>query len=386
MKNVLRLLILAAAFGAFALPALAQDAAAGGTAAASQQDEEAKTALYNKWRENRNGTAEQQKVAYEAGKEYLAKYGSQNDVYVQAVAKWVPKYEKAVRDFNFNKSLTDKNFQQAFTLGREILTAEPENLGVMIDLANAGYFEAQQATPNKALAPQTLGMLRDVIRAIEGNKTPQRLSPDGKAMVDSWAPFKSREEALGQFYYAQGFMLREQSPDEAAQSLIKAAQSNSSFKTEPRTFALLANAYLDGEYKRLINEYKTTYEGKDITEEMKPKYEELLARTNQVTDRIIDAWARAIALSANKPELKGFRDALLKQLTDVYKQRHDGKEDGLQQLIAGVLQRPMPLPGDPLPTPPANTTGSTGASAAGAAASTTPAAAKPATTGTKPRQ
>ncbi len=383
MKNVLRLLILAAAFGAFTLPALAQDPAAGATASA--QDEEAKTALYNKWRENRNGTADQQKAAYEAGKEYVAKYGSQNDVYVQAVAKWLPKYEKAVRDFNFNKSLTDKNFQQAFTLGREILTAEPDNLGVMVDLANAGYFDAQQTTPNKALTPETLGMLRRVIQAIESGKAPQRLSADGKTMAESWAPFKSRDEALGQFYYAQGFMLRESSPDEAAKSLIRAAQSNSIFKSEPRTFALLANAYLDGEYKRLINEYKTTYENKEITEEMKPKYEELLARTNQVTDRIIDAWARAIALSANKPELKTFRDSLLKQLTDVYKQRHDGKEDGLQQLIAGVLQRPLPLPGDPLPTPPANTTGSTGAGSTGAAAATAPAA-KPATSGTKPRQ
>src|SRR2546421_562379 len=105
MKNVLRLLIIAAAVATFTLPALAQDTSTGAAATQlSPQEQEAKTALYNKWRENYNKGAEEQKVAYEAGKEYISKYGSDNDVYINAIRKWVPKYEAAIAEFNFNKA------------------------------------------------------------------------------------------------------------------------------------------------------------------------------------------------------------------------------------------------------------------------------------------
>src|ERR671921_715275 len=101
MKNVLRLLVFAALVTVFALPSYAQDAAAptpAQTPAATGPctEAEAKAALYGKFRENFNKTAELQKVAYESGKEYLGKYGSCTDpadvTIIKYIQNWVNKY------------------------------------------------------------------------------------------------------------------------------------------------------------------------------------------------------------------------------------------------------------------------------------------------------
>ena len=105
MKNALRLLALTALAAVFALPAYAQDTAAtpAATPAGPCAEAEAKAALYGKFRENFNKGAEQQKVAYEAGKDYISKYESctkESDRNVIGyVGKWVAKYEAALREW-----------------------------------------------------------------------------------------------------------------------------------------------------------------------------------------------------------------------------------------------------------------------------------------------
>src|SRR3954468_19289561 len=101
MKNVLRLLFFAALVMVFALPSYAQDAAAAQTPAAAGPcgEAEAKAALYGKFRENFNKDANLQKVAYDAGKEYLGKYGACTDpadlTIIKYIQNWVNKYEEA---------------------------------------------------------------------------------------------------------------------------------------------------------------------------------------------------------------------------------------------------------------------------------------------------
>src|SRR5207248_1001780 len=90
------------------------------------QQAEEKTNIYKKWFDNRNGPAEQQKTAYEAAKEYLQKFGADNDEYVKAIQKWVARYEKAVRAFDFQKAYAAKDYAKTFELGRQILNDEPD--------------------------------------------------------------------------------------------------------------------------------------------------------------------------------------------------------------------------------------------------------------------
>jgi hypothetical protein len=49
-------------------------------------------------------------------------------------------------------------------------------------------------------------------------------------------------------------------------------------------------------------------------------------------------------------------------LTTLYKQRHEGQDTGLNELIGSVLNKPLPLPGQepPLPEPAATAADGTG--------------------------
>jgi hypothetical protein len=74
----------------------------------SCDDLEAKATLYETFLHNFKGNPEQQKVAYEAGKNYVSKYEScpkESDKTVVAyLQKWLEKYEAAVRNWQRSHS------------------------------------------------------------------------------------------------------------------------------------------------------------------------------------------------------------------------------------------------------------------------------------------
>ena len=364
MKNVLRMMLIAAVATLFALPAYAQDAAAPASTLTPAQEEE-KAKLYAQFLELIKGGPDQQRQASVVGKEYLSKFGTPEDDIVKYIRNWVSKYDLAVRDFELAQSFEKKDYAKTFELGRAVLNEQPDNVGVALLLARAGYANLAAGGPNnKALNPEAIRMTRRALELIESGKAPAK-----------WEPFTNRDEAVGFLHYTLGLVSRESSPNEAAAAFIKAAQSNSAFKTQPSTFTLLANIYETGELKRLADAYNAAFPaGQEIKEEQKPQYEQMLAQIGQVQDRIIDAYARAAAVMGNDPKFANDKKAVMAKLTAYYKQRHNDSEDGLNELIAGVLSRPIPLPGQPV-TP-----------AAPAAASTTPtpAAAQPATTNPGP--
>jgi hypothetical protein len=372
MKNVIRLLVFAALVTVFALPSYAQDAAATQTPAATGPctEAEAKAALYGKFRENFNKDAEKQKVAYEAGKEYLGKYGACTDpadvTITKYIQNWVTKYEAAILKFNCTKAVNDTP-AQAFTLCEPYRAANAEALEPYLMLVAAGLKNAQ--ANNKATNTQAANAARRLLQLIEQGKT-----------TDTWAPLPSQAEAVPRLNYYIGYFLLENAPAEAATSLVKAAQSNSPIAKEPSTYEILAAAYYKNEVVPLAAEYKTKCEGKEVT----PECETLFNKINAVTHRITDAYARATALAPAGPA----KDKYKTNLVTFYKQVHDGKEDGLNEYLAGILSKPIMLPGQepPPPAPAATTTDATNGTG-GATTSTTPASgttppAKPAATPT----
>jgi hypothetical protein len=135
----------------------------------------------------------------------------------------------------------------------------------------------------------------------------------------------------------------------------------------------------------LSEQYKTQYQGKDETPESKL----MLANINQLIDRMIDAYARAVALAAAKTEFATAKTAWNESLTQWYKYRNGDKTDGMDQLIAGVLSKPLPPEPTPLTslpptsTPAATPTNTSGAAQNGngaAASATAPGVTKPAGT------
>jgi hypothetical protein len=367
MKNALRLLALAALATVFALPAYAQSAAAAPAATPTGPctEADAKAAVYKKFTDNFKGTPDQQKVAYDAGKEYLSKYGACTDPADVQIANyvkgWVGKYEKAVVEFNCTEAV-NKTPATAFQACQQLLAANPDNLKVYLALVTAGLKNAQ--AKNNSTHAQAADAARRALALVEKGAT-----------SEVWLPFTSQQEAAPGLNYYLGFFTLENSPAEAAKYLVKAAQSNSSFSKEPSTYDFLALAYFNSEFKPLAAEYKAKYEGKEAT----PESEALLNKINAVTHRIVDAYARSVALSPAGAAKEDRRSKLL----PFYKQLHDGSEAGLNELLAGVLSKPIMLPGqEPQPVASPSTTGANGAG--GATTTTTPASAQPAGSTAKP--
>lgn len=364
MNKLIRLMTLSALVAAFALPAFALTTASmlrDETAAlAGQSDEEAKAALYKKFTENITPNPQ---VAYETGKEYLAKYPAE-DRYSAYVKKWVAAYEKAIRKPNLNQLMTDGKYAEAYALSKQILADEPNDVLTLRQAAVAGF---NLALTNKEVnAIEAANYARKALQLIESGKGFEEGKPLDATIKD---------ENIGLLNLAQGFFALKSNPSDAVASLLKAAQTNSTFKKDPQTYIWLANAYQTGPYKKLSDEFEANYRGKDETPESKAALENL----NQVIDRIIDASARAVAL-ATDPKYATIKAQLNTQLTNFYKFRHNDSEAGLQEMIAGILSKPLPPQPTLVAVPPPATSSTTPPTGTTPATTTTPTTTAPAST------
>jgi len=256
-------------------------------------------------------------------------------------------------------------------MGKEILAAEPENLQVLVDLGANAYL--LPPLKNAQLTAEGLGYAQKALAAIDSGKT-----------LDDWKPLASKDEAVAYLNYSIGALTLEKDPSAALKNLLKAAQFETLLKKSPYTYAYIAGAYETGPYAKMSEEYKRLYQGKDETPESKL----MLANINQIIDRMIDAYARAVAL-ATAAEYKDVKVGWNESLTTWYKYRNSDKTDGMDQLVAGVLAKPLPPEPTPLTslpattpavTTPAGNSGTPGNGNGAAPATSTPAGAKPAGT------
>jgi hypothetical protein len=289
---------------------------------AQETDDPVKIEIYKRFVDNRiqNPTA-----AYQAARDYLQKYPKDKDQYTDYLGKWVLAYERDERKRNLPVLINEKKFAEAYSTGAKILADEPNYLRAQIDLGYAGYIAA--SAKNETYTNDALGYARKAIQAIESGKTPTE-----------WAPFKGKDDTLAYLNYAVGFLTLKTSPEQAIDSLIKAAQYESDIKKTPSTYYFLAVAYESGPYKTMSTAYQTNFANKPETPESKAALEKL----NVVMDRIIDAYARAIAAAGTDPKTEQSRKEWLTALSNYYKFRHEGSDAGINEFIAAALQKPLP--------------------------------------------
>ena len=390
MKSLNRFIISSAIVAASALAAFAQTTPPATTAtptapaASTQCDEQTNIQLYERWRNNRNGDAAAQKTASEAGREYLQKCtGTADAAYINAVKKWVDRYESVTQEFNYQQALSKNDAAEAFRLGRQLnasSTAGPRT-EILTQLAWLGYSTSAAPTnASDAYNTEAERFAKDALAAIQAGRQPQCVGTDGKT-TPCWAPFNSREDLIGGLHFAIGhFATKAKRFEDAATAFHAAAQQNGFTKTTASTYANLAAAYaLNAEYLRLIKEYDALVKANpDAAGSEQAK--SILARIDPHTDRIIDAYARAVAL-ATDPKLAAQKADWMRRLTDFYKFRNNNSDAGLNELIAGISSRPMPPVATTLAPAPATTGAGNGATAPTPAATTTSPAA---TTGTTP--
>jgi hypothetical protein len=291
----------------------------------SQQTDTQKDDLYATFSElKRVPVAENQRLAYEAGKEYLRRYGGDSrDPDVKVVRKFVSEYESVRGEFDIDKAYGAKNYTKTFEIGRSLLQKQPENFYFLSILAEAGYENA--IAGNASLNAETVGYAKKAIQLVD----------DGK--VTKADPFKSVEFARGFLNFAVGSLLKDQSPVEAAAAFLKAVQADSPYRNEPLAYHRLGAAILKGEFTQLSAEYNEKYGAKDPSSEQRAMFD----RINHLGERAIDAYARAVALSTNLQQ-QDARTKILAQLTALYKSFHNGSDAGLNELIATVLGKPLP--------------------------------------------
>jgi hypothetical protein len=295
--------------------------------------QEAKDALYASFL--KNVKADQAK-AYDEAKKYLACPASgevtegQQKI-IDYLKNFVTKYEAATRKVAYRvKIYNEKKYAEGYAMGKEILATEPENLQVLVDLGANAYLlpplkDAQLTADGLQYATKALSML-------EGGKT-----------LENWEPLGSKDIAVAYLNYSIGTLTLEKDPSTALKNLIKAAQFKTPLTESPYTYAYIAGAYETGPYAKLSEQYKVQYSGKDETPESKL----MLANINQIVDRMIDAYARAVAVAGTKSEFATAKTGWNESLTTWYKYRNSDKTDGMDQLVAGILTKPLP----PEPTP-----------------------------------
>ena len=371
MKQTIRFVILAAML-AVGLPALTK--AQTGSGSAGECTEENKAKFYTEYYQNRK---DHQDVAYDAAKKYLAACPDlpADDVYGKTLKKFIGLYEAATRKAQFLEAYDKKNYAEVMTLGKQVLADDPGYVRANILLGYIGYLASLGG--NTSLNGESASYAKQAIGLLDAGKTP-----------DDWRPFLNKDDALAWLNYSLGFMLKASSPNDAVPYFLKAARLESSLKKNPAPYYFIAEGY-EAIYAKQETDYTAKFKDKPETPESKLAQ----ANINQIVDRVIDAYARAVALStATDATTQKNKKEWMDRLTVLYKYRNKS-DTGLNELLAGILSKPLPdvpIPLTTLPTPPA--TGSTApvtppaGAPSGTATATPPQPTKPGAVSTTPAQ
>ncbi|MDT7543541.1 MAG: hypothetical protein QOE33_3445 [Acidobacteriota bacterium] len=290
------------------------------TSTQSREITQAQADLYERWRSNINMN---QQAAYEAGRDYLTKFPG--DEYASYVARWVEAYVRAARRLELARLFKQQDFAGLFRTGKVILADEPDDLKTINHLAYAGYLAAGKG--NDSFSADALGYARRAIGMIESGAKP----------VD-WQPFVDQPDALAYLNFVVGELTFKEDPATSASIYLKALTYDSTLRRAPVIYSRLAAAHVISRYDPLSKDYEARYSGKDPTDESRAALEKI----RLVVDQIIDAYARAVALSAADPKYAEAKRRWMDELTRFYKFRHDDSTEGLDALISSIASKPLP--------------------------------------------
>lgn len=364
MKKLIQIIALSVLVATLWLPALASNTLSlNKTSASAVQDEEAKAALYNEFLKNYKTDP---KAAYATAKEYLQKYPADSDQ-TAYLKKWITAYEvkeKEGRKKTVEDLFGQQKYADSFNAAKVILAEEPGDVRTLNNAVFAALYAAL-VNKNESFNGEAANYARKAIQIIQSGQ-----------------PFDKRDDTLGWLHSAIGYFTLKTNPSESINYYIKAAGFEGAVKKDPQTYLFLADAYRNAEYTKVAGEFKSRCSTGE--QQATPECKALSDRVNAVVDRMIDAYARAIAL-ATDPKFAQAKAAWMSELTAFYKFRHENSEAGLSELIAGILAKPLPTGAigtggtASAATPPATsqsnsgTTGTTTGTTSNTGATTTPA-------------
>ncbi|HXU37480.1 MAG TPA: hypothetical protein VN937_14055 [Blastocatellia bacterium] len=314
MKKFKQVSILFTVLVMLALPVLA---------AAIPNQDEARNALYRSFVEK---VKDDQAAAYQIGKEFITKYPTPDDQYLQYVKKYVAGYEDRLPRVQCGQALKD-NKAEAFTLCKPVVAKTPDDLSVLASLATTGL--SLTGNDRKTNSADAVSYARKAIELVNAGKT-----------FEAGKPLPNKDLLLASLNYIVGALSLETDPAGAAKALIAAAKSESDYKKVPQVYSLLAEAYRLAEYDKLSQEMSAKCSTAE--QQATPECKALTDKVNDVTDRMIDALARAVAYAGTSTDAKAktASEGWKKSLATLYKFRK-GSEDGMEAYIASVTAKPL---------------------------------------------
>jgi hypothetical protein len=363
------------------------------------EDADGQTALYNKFTGNypSTKTLAERKMALDAGKQYLEKYGSceANKEISDYLKGYLPKLEgqiiKKEHDLEVEKivasfiaAMKAKNWDDVYSTGKKLMAENPDNYRqIELVFGSIGLDETAKSPRVTKWNDETLRYARQSIADIEAGK---KFNTFGIAIKDG--PnflYKDAADALGWMNYTIGYILAtdKNNKKEGAAYLYKASQAASETKKNAVVFEWIGAYYFDlaaklfSENKDLaialkamqdsINTTDTPEVRQQKVDAFKAKNEELKARVgiqNGTVERALDAYSRAYSLAPATPDGKKYQANIRATLTQLYKARFD-KTDGLDAFVTATQSKPLPDPSSTIapvidPEPATTTTTTTG--------------------------
>lgn len=289
------------------------------------QSKESKDETYNKIAKlTQTKKAEDADKAYQMGKEFLAKYGKDDDEKVKKIKAFAENYRNNI----FNTKLDQVKTAEAIAIGKEILALEPENSYVTMNLAYAG-FDAQQKNKDNSFGAESVQYAKQTLSLLEAGKLPK-----------TFQPFKDQTEATAFMYYLIGNFSLDSNLKEAAQNFYKSVGYESRIKTDSFPYYVIS-AYYEKEYAIQAADFKAKYESKTPDD---AEVKAAQVKLDKLVGNMLDAYARAIKFgeaekNSNLPIWK-------QRFTDVYKflKKSDA---GMNEYLASQPNTALPDPNAP---------------------------------------
>jgi hypothetical protein len=282
------------------------------TAAAAQDPKQAEADAYKAWYDA--NAAKDLSKAIPLAKEYLEKFpNGQYAGYLRD--KWLPQ----TQGYLFSEARKAKNTAEMITIGRQALEKDPENLDYLYLLAiDLRTNEISTNPPNYAHAGEAAEFTERAIKLIEGGKVPGVFADKSK-----W----NQNAQLAYLYQTLAIVAEQKKDsDKALQLYMKASSLDG---TNVVNYFACGRLHQE-KYLSAVQKYQAFPEADRTADPAKPEVKAALDEANKHADMVIDCWARFVAMSPNKTQV---RDQVEKVITDLYKYRHPESPDGLQKLI-----------------------------------------------------
>ena len=223
----------------------------------------------------------------------------------------LPEEQQRVTATLLNAYINTGQTEEAMKLGTGWLAQHPDDVATMQNLTILASGQAIKG--NNAFIAQGRQYGAKAIELLEGDKMPAGFD------AAKWPDY--RKASLVTLYRETGVLAYKAGEKSAALPLLeKAAALNS---PDPGVY-LLMSEMLNDAYEIRAKEYQIA-----------PVAERPAAMKNveAALDKVIDSYARAIAVTDGNAQYKPVNDALRQDLERYYKFRHKNSTDGMQQLI-----------------------------------------------------